>query len=189
MANGNSTLIARTAARSLLLLCLAVWLGGLIFFGAVVAPVAFGTVMPMLPDPAFGVHVAGTMVRHSLLALHWMGLIAGALMVFLLAVEAAMQWTRRSIALPVAVLAAMLALTAFSQFSVIPRMEALRVQAGAAIDVLPGTLTPDGAENPARVEFNRLHHLSTQLEGGVLIGGLVLTVLLARPEPDAAPEP
>ncbi len=177
----TSVTIARTVARSLLLFCLAVWLGGLIFFGAVVAPVAFGTVMPMLPDPAFGVHVAGTMVRHSLLALHWMGLVAGAVMIFLFAVEWTMQWTRRSIAPCLAVLGAMLALTAFSQFSIMPRMEMLRLQAGSAID----NLAPDRADNPARAEFNRLHHLSTQLEGGVLIGGLVLTVLLARPEPES----
>ncbi len=181
----TSTTIARTVVRSLVLLCLAVWLGGLIFFGAVVAPVAFGTVMPMLSDPAFGVHVAGTMVRCSLLALHWMGLIAGAIMIFLVAVEWTMRWTRRSIVSSLVVLAAMLALTAFSQFSILPRMETLRQQAGSAID----NLAPDGAGNPARAEFNRLHHLSTQLEGGVLLGGLVLTVLLARPEPDTAQEP
>ena len=180
-----STIIARTLLRSLLLLSLVVWLGGLIFFGAVVAPVAFGTVMPMFSDPAFGVHVAGTMVRSSLLALHWMGLIAGAIMIFLVAVEWTMRWTRRSIAPSLVVLAAMLALTAYSQFSILPRMETLRQQAGRAID----NLAPDGADNPAREEFNRLHHLSTQLEGGVLLGGLVLTVLLARPEPDAVPEP
>ncbi len=179
------SIAARTLVRALLWLALSAWLGGLIFFGAVVAPVAFGTVMPMLPDPAFGVHVAGTLVRTSLLALHWIGLVAGALMIFLLAVEAALRWTRRSIALPVAVLAAMLALTALLQFSILPRMETLRQQNSAAIDALPGTLTPDAAENPARAEFDQLHHRSTQLEGGVLLGGLVLLVLLSRPEPAA----
>lgn len=186
MTSGNNPPVARTLARTLLLLCLVVWLGGLVFFGAVVAPVAFGTLMPMFPDPAFGVHVAGTMVRHSLLALHWMGLVAGAIMIFLFAVEWTMQWTRRSVVPYLAVLGAMLALTAFLQFSILPRMETLRQQAGNAID----NLAPDSADNPARAEFNRLHHLSTQLEGGVLIGGLALTVLLARPEPEPelAPE-
>ena len=175
-ANGKGTAILRTIVRALLLLCLIVWLGGLLFFGAVVAPVAFGTLMPMVSDPALGLHVAGTMVRNSLLQLHWMGLIAGAAMIFFCAVERVMQWTRRSVAPHIIVLAAMMVLTAFSQFSVIPRMETLRVQAGTVIDA-------PNSDNPARVEFNRLHHLSTQLEGGVLIGGLVLLVLLARPEP------
>jgi hypothetical protein len=184
-ASGSEHAVARTLVRALLLLALSAWLGGLLFFGAVVAPVAFGTVMPMLPDPALGVHVAGTMVRGSLLALHWIGLVAGALMIFLLAVEAALQWRRRSITPPVAVLVAMLALTACLQFSVLPRMEVLRQQNSAAIDALPGTLTPQAAEEPARVEFNRLHQCSTQLEGAVLLGGLALLVLLARPEPTA----
>ncbi|HEX4022939.1 MAG TPA: DUF4149 domain-containing protein [Acidobacteriaceae bacterium] len=172
----KSALILRTAVRALLLFCLVVWLGGLLFFGAVVAPVAFGILMPMIPDPAFGLHVAGTMVRNSLLQLHWMGLIAGAAMIFLCAVERGMQWTRRSVVPYFVVLGVMLALTAFSQFSIIPRMETLRLQAGSAID------NPT-SDNPARVEFNRLHNISTQLEGGVLVGGLVLVVLLARPEP------
>jgi hypothetical protein len=165
----------RTLVRSLLLLCLAVWLGGLVFFVAAVAPVAFGVLMPMLPDPAFGAHIAGTMVRGSLLELHWMGLVAGAAMVFLLAVERSLQWTRHSLAPYFAVLVFMLTLTAYSQFSIMPRMETLRMQTGGAIDSVR-------ADNPARVEFNRLHHQSTRLEGGVLLGALVLTVLLARPE-------
>ena len=177
--------MARTLVHALLLLALCVWLGGLVFCGAVVAPVAFGTVMLMLPDPAFGVHVAGTLVRSSLLALHWIGLVSGALMIFLLAVEAALQWRRRSIAPLVAVLAIMLALTAFLQFSILPRMETLRQQYSAAIDALPGQVTPQIAEDPARVEFNRLHSRSTQLEEFVLLGGLVLLVLLSRPEPEA----
>ena len=179
--SAKGTMILRTAVRAILLLCLVVWLGGLLFFVVVVAPVAFGTLMPMFPDPTFGVHVAGTMVRSSLLQLHWMGLIAGAIMIFLCSVERGMQWTRRSVVPYLVVLCVMLALTAFSQFSIIPRMEILRLQAGSAID-------NPVSENPARVEFNRLHNLSTQLEGGVLIGGLVLTALLARPEPAPAVE-
>ena len=167
----------RTVVRSLVLLCLVVWLGGLIFFVAVVAPVAFGSLMPMFPDPAFGVHVAGTMVRHSLLALHWMGLITGLVMIFLFALERALRWTRRSMGPSLVLLCGMLLLTAYSQFSVIPRMEVLRAQAGAAID-------QQNSDNPSRAQFNRLHQLSTQLEGGVLLGGLALMVLLARPEPE-----
>ena len=183
--NHSLSIAARTLVRALLGLALSAWLGGLIFFGAVVAPVAFGTVMPMLPDPAFGVHVAGTLVRTSLLALHWIGLIAGAVIIFLLAVEAALRWRRRSIAPAVVVLAAMLALTGFLQFSILPRMDTLRQQNSTAIDALPGTLTPEQATDPARVEFNRLHQSSTHLEGIVLFGALVLLVLLSRPEPEA----
>ena len=65
----------RTLLRSLILLALVVWVGGMLFFGAVLAPVVFGSVMPMVPDPALGLHVAGTMVRISLLRLHDIGLV------------------------------------------------------------------------------------------------------------------
>ncbi len=173
----TKSLGGRTLLRGLLLFCLSIWVGGLIFFAAVVAPVAFGRVMPMFSDPAWGVHVAGTMVRCSLIVLHWMGLAVGAAMIFLLTMERGLAWTRRSMLPAFLVLAGMMALTAFSQFSVIPRMDALRMQPGAAID-------QPGSNTPAREQFNRLHQFPTQIEGGVLLGGLVLIGLLARPEPE-----
>jgi hypothetical protein len=166
----------RTLVRSLILLGLVVWIGGLLFFGAVVAPVAFGSVRPMLPDPAVGLHIAGTMVRISLLRLHDIGLVCGVILLLLCIVERAARMTRRSIAPQLVLLAAMLGLTAFSQFSVIPRMESLRMQAGAAMD-------DPAATNTAKVDFDRLHGLSTRLEGVVLLCGLGLIVLYARPEP------
>lgn len=168
----------RTVVRSLISLGLAVWVGGLLYFGAVVAPVAFGTLLPMFSDSAFGVHVAGTMVRNSLLRLHDIGLFAGLVLLLLTIVERAARMTRRSIAPQLALLAVMLGLTAYSQFSVIPRMETLRIQSGAAIDNPAST-------DPAREDFNRLHNLSTNLEGIVLVCGLGLIVLYARPEPDS----
>jgi len=166
----------KTFVRSLSLLCLVVWVGGLLFFGAVVAPVAFGLLMPMFPDPAFGLHVAGTMVRNSVLRLHDIGLVSGLALLVLCVVERVAHLTRRSIAPQLVLLAVMLGLTAYSQFSIIPRMETLRVQAGAAID------NPSSA-SPQRAGFNRLHNLSTNLEGVVLLCGLGLIVLYARPEP------
>jgi putative copper export protein len=166
----------RTLLRSLILLGLVVWVGGLLFFGAVVAPVAFGYVMPMLPDPALGLHVAGAMVRFSLLRLHDIGLVCGVGLLLLCILERATRATRRTIVPQLALLAAMLGLTAYSQYSVIPRMESLRIQAGAAID-------NPSATDPAKVDFDRLHNLSTRLEGVVLLCGLGLIVLYARPEP------
>lgn len=165
----------KTFVRSLILLCLVVWVGGLLFFGAVVAPVAFGSLMPMFPDPAFGVHVAGTMVRISLLHLHDIGLVSGLILLVLCIVERVANITRRSIVPQLVLLAVMLGLTAYSQFSIIPHMETLRIQSGAAIDNPAST-------DPARVDFNRLHNLSTSLEEVVLLCGLGLVVLYARPE-------
>ncbi len=165
----------RTLVRSLILLGLVVWVGGLLFFGAVVAPVAFGSLMPMFSDAATGLHVAGTMVRDSLLHLHDIGLVCGVVLLLLCIVERLARMTHRSIAPQLVLLAVMLGLTAYSQFSIIPRMDTLRLQAGPAMD------NPE-ASNAAKVDFNRLHHLSTNLEGIVLLCGLGLIVLYARPE-------
>ncbi len=166
----------RTFLRTLILLALVVWVGGLLFFGAVVAPVAFESLMPMFPDPAVGIHVAGTLVRDSLTHLHHIGLFCGAALLLLYVVERITRATRRSIGPPMVLTVVMMGLTAYSQFSIIPRMEMLRLKAGAA-------MADFGSTNPARVDFNRLHNLSTSLEGIVLLCGVGLIVLYARPEP------
>jgi hypothetical protein len=166
----------RTLLRSLILLAIVVWVGGILFFGAVEAPVAFGKLMPMFPDPALGLEAAGTMVRNSLLHLHDIGLFCGAALLLLCIIERVTRSTRRSIGPPMLLVAVMMGLTAYSQFSIIPRMEMLRLNAGAA-------MADFGSTNPARLEFNRLHTVSTWLEGIVLLCGLGLIVLYARPEP------
>jgi hypothetical protein len=165
----------RTLLRSLILLALAVWVGGMLFFGAVLAPVVFGSVMPMVPDPALGLRVAGTMVRISLLRLHDIGLVCGILLLVLCIVERVTGATRRSIVPQLALVAVMLGLTAYSQYSVSPRMESLRIQAGSAMG--------SSFTNAARMEFDHLHHRTTGLEEVVLVCGLGLIVLYARPEP------
>jgi uncharacterized membrane protein len=161
--------------RSLILFALMIWIGGLLFFGTVLAPVAFGSLMPMFSDPAAGLHAAGTMVRESLLRLHDIGLACGVVLLLLCIIERATRSTRRSIAPQLALLAIMLGLTAYSQFSVIPRMDSLLVQAGPAIG-------NPALTNPARVDFDRLHNLTTKLEEVVLLCGLGLIILYARPE-------
>lgn len=165
----------RTLLRSLILLALAVWVGGMLFFGAVLAPVVFGWVMPMVPDPALGLHVAGTMVRVSLLRLHDIGILCGVVLLVLCILERVTGATRRTIVPQLALVAIMLGLTAYMQYSVIPRMESLRIQAGPAMGA--------SFTNPARTKFDHLHHQTTRFEGIVLLCGLGLIVLYARPEP------
>ena len=65
---------------------------------------------------------------------------------------------------------AMLALTLFSQMSVIPRMESDRLSLG-------GDVTAVSKDNPVRHDFDRLHSLSVNLEGAVLICSFVLIAL------------
>jgi hypothetical protein len=163
----------KIAIRAIILLLIALWLGGVLFF-PVVAANAFGS----LTDT----HAAGTIVAKCLRILHYEGLCAGALIVILLMVGQVIDALPRSVAAPVIVTLLMLALTAFSQFSVIPRMEGYRIAAGGAIDAVPAT-------NPNRIAFNKLHGTSVHVEAGVLLAGIVLVVLLAwnypQPEPRA----
>ena len=66
----------------------------------------------------------------------------------------------------------MAALTAISQFSFIPKMEALRL-AASEIDLLP-------PGSPIRVQFNSLHLWSTRVEGTVLVLGLIVLYVTSR---------
>jgi Domain of unknown function (DUF4149) len=148
-----------TVFRIVRLIALAVWVGGLVFFGFVAA-VAFKT----LPD----VHSAGLVVRGSLIALHQIGMVAG--IVYLLATLALLTTQGDSHPVRAAELllvVVMLVLTGYSEFSVIPRMEADRMALG-------GDVTKAPADAPALAHFDRLHKVSVRVEGAVLIAGLLL---------------
>jgi hypothetical protein len=161
----------RTAIRAIILLLIVLWLGGVLFF-PVVAASAFGS----LSDT----HAAGTIVAKCLRILHYEGLFSGALIVLLLLTAQFIKAVSRSVAAPVVMTLIMLALTAFSQFSIIPRMESYRIAAGGAIDAVP-------PNNPNRMAFNRLHGTSVHVEGGVLLAGIVLVVLVAANYPKDEP--
>jgi hypothetical protein len=153
--------------RAFRMLAMVAWVGGLAFFAFVVAPVAFGQLS--------SAHEAGLVVGGTLRILHWIGLIGGG--VFCL--STAILWLRAEVparagfAVEMALTIAMLAITAYSQFSILPAMEVDRVMAGGQIEVAAMT-------SPARQDFERLHSLSERLEGFVLLCGLGVVLFLAR---------
>jgi Domain of unknown function (DUF4149) len=150
--------------RFLMLLTLAVWLGALIFF-----PVVAQTSFTALPSA----HLAGLVVRGSLLKLHWMGLGCG--VVFLassLLYNREMLGRTRTLSLSHMFIACMLALTALSQFAIIPKMDTLLVPAVGINSLPPG--------DPARILFDSLHAWSTRVEGAVLVLGIVVLYLVSR---------
>ena len=150
--------------RFLMLLSLVVWIGGLIFFAFVLAPTAF-TVLP-------STHLAGNVVGRALGKLHWIAIVAG--IVFLISSLLYSRMTDGSghvFALRHVLICLMLALTLFSQFWIIPRMDTLRAQVG---DFAAVPLT-----NPARMQFDALHVWSTRVESAVLLLGLVVVYLTA----------
>jgi Domain of unknown function (DUF4149) len=148
-----------TVFRIVRLFALAIWVGGLVFFGFVAA-VAFKA----LPD----VHSAGLVVRGSLIALHHIGMAAGIIyLLFTLALLATQRDTHPVRAAELVLVVVMMVLTGYSEFSVIPRMEADRVALG-------GDVTKAPADAPALQHFDRLHNVSVRVEGAVLIAGLML---------------
>src|SRR6185437_4343909 len=151
-----------TLLRILRLYSLALWAGGEVFF-VLVAGIAF----TVLPDA----HSAGLVVRSALIDLHRMGIGAG--VIYLLATLGLLAMRRdahRARAVEVALVGVMLALTLYSQMSVIPRMESDRLSIG-------GDVTAVSKDNPARQDFDRLHSLSVNLEGAVLLCSFVLIAL------------
>src|ERR1700691_2226279 len=144
----------RTLFHALVYLALGVWLGALVFFGAVLAPIAFSQLPPLFATPAAGMHAAGLIVGGSLVRLHWIGLFCG--LIFLVVMVVARAHYRTVIPQAVLVLA-MMVLTAYSQFSIIPRMDTARESVGGNVDAV-------AANNPGRQIFDRLHHRSTQVE-------------------------
>lgn len=148
-----------------MLLSLVVWLGGIVFFAAAVAP----TVFSVLPTR----HLAGNIVTRSLTILHWMGLISG--LVFLatsMAYSRALTGSAHTGAPRHLLVWIMIVLTLISMYAIGARMADLRAQMGV-IDDVPAT-------DARRVEFNRLHQWSTRLETSVLVIGLVVLYLTAR---------
>lgn len=153
--------------RALRLLTLVVWVGGIIFFAFVVAPVAFRN----LPSP----HEAGIVVRGTILVLHTIGLVCGGLFLVatLLLLRGATPNVKTNLIAQAILIFIMIAITEISQLAVLPPMEVDRAQAGGAIEAAP-------ADNPARIHFERLHILSERLEGAVLFLGLGVCLLMAR---------
>ena len=153
-----------TFVRFLMLLALIIWLGALIFF-----PVVAQTSFTKLPSA----HLAGLVVRGTLLTLHKMAFISGA--IFLLSsllYNRATQGSARALSLSHALILTMLTLTAISQFHIIPKMDAMLAAVGE-ISILP-------ADSPVRQQWDSLHNWSTNLEGTVLILGLIVLYLTAR---------
>lgn len=144
--------------RYLMLLSLVVWVGGIIFFAAGVAPVVFS----VLPTH----HLAGLVVNRSLGLLHWMGIASGVLFL----ITSVAYSGRSSAANPRNLLVlSMIVLTLVSMFVVTTKMSNLNASMGVIDDVQ--------ASDPRRVEFNQLHQWSTRLEVAVLVLGLAVLYL------------
>jgi hypothetical protein len=142
-------------------LALGCWLGGIVYF--IVFTQGIFSVLPTKD-------MTGLVVGYSLARLHVMGIIAGC--VYLLA-TAAVEKSIGALARPASLLVFLMILaTMASQYGVIARMDALRLQIGS-IEAAP-------AGSPLLIQFNKLHQYSVQLEMAVLLSGLAALFLTAR---------
>jgi uncharacterized membrane protein len=157
--------------RSLRLLAIVIWVGGLTFFAFVLAPTAFRA----LPNT----HEAGTIVGETLRILNRLGDTCG-IIFFLASLSLWPQVSprqRKLLRAQLLLVLLMLAATVYVQSAIVPAMERDRTAAGGDIDAAPPT-------NPARIHFERLHPISEKVEGSVLLMGLGIVVLLGMERPD-----
>lgn len=148
-----------------MLFSLVLWIGGIVFFGAAVAP----TVFSVLPTH----DLAGKVVTRALAILHLMGIICG---VVFLVCSMIYAYVAHGSAQPFAPrhigIVAMIVFTFIAQDVVAARMNRLKEQMGVIDNV--------AVTDPRRVEFNRLHVWSTRLEGCILVIGLGVLYGTAR---------
>lgn len=138
-------------------LCLVCWLGGMVFFAVIVAPIIFA----QLPIGEAGKVVSALFPRYYLL-----GYAAGGLGLILAVYLCVMRAPRLWWAMAALALAIALGLTFYAGQVVRPKVDAIRMVAEEA--------NPDPAR---RADFDRLHRLSVILNGAVMV--LNLAALLS----------
>jgi putative copper export protein len=165
--------------HALRLLAVAVWVGGLVFFAAVEAPVAFRV---LGATTQFAQLIGGSVAE-----LNQIGHACG----FFFLLTAIALWSRTSpsgrrlLMMESVLIIVMILATKYVQSGILPAMERDRSAAGGDINAVP-------QDNPARVDFDRLHARSERVEGSILFLGLGVVLLMAA-EPisyrPAAPTP
>ncbi|HEY5054610.1 MAG TPA: DUF4149 domain-containing protein [Acidobacteriaceae bacterium] len=152
--------------RALRLLSLTVWVGGLVFFAFILAPMAFST----LSTP----REAGMIVGGTLRVLNTVGNTSG----FLFLIATIALWfrteprSRRLLPIEFLLVVVMMFATGVVQRGIVPAMERDRIAAGGDIGAAP-------AGNAARRHFERLHSLSEKVEGAALLLGIATIILMA----------
>ena len=151
--------------RFLQVLALGAWVGSIVYFAAVVTQGAF-RVLPTMDE-------AGRLVGFTLAGLHFMGGIAA---LIYLAASVGLGRSLLALVKPAAIgVILMLLMTLGSQRIVIARMDVLRAQMGS--------VQAAAATEPLRAEFDRLHGISVNLEGAVLLIGIASLFLTVRSKP------
>jgi uncharacterized membrane protein len=151
--------------RYLYVLALVVWLGGMTIAGLVVAPVTFAVLEAW--NPSTGRVLAGDVFGAVLARLSVIGYAAGGIMFVVLTLQRLLGPRPRSYGIRVGLLFAMLVFTLYADRVAAPRIDELQAEVNGPMNQLP-------ASDARRVEFDRLHSLSTSLTIAAMLGGLFL---------------
>ncbi len=152
------------ALRYVYVVALAIWVGGLITIGSVVAPSAFAVLEALGTGPQ---PLAATLVGEVLRRFHVVGYAAGALLLSTLILMKVVGPRPPGFGARLVLVSAMLGVSLVTGFWVDPQIASMRASIGVPIS----TLMPDDAR---RVRFGRLHGLSTALMAVTTLAGLVL---------------
>lgn len=154
-------LVLRYAA----LLALVVWVGGLVALGGIAAPSIFDVVAERQLEN--GRILSGALFGEMLERFTVVSYAAGGVLMLTLLARRILGPRPHRFAWRAGIVAVMLVAAAYGSIVVGSRIEHLQREIGVA----PSTL-PDG--DPRRVEFGRLHGISTALQLVPLLGGLLL---------------
>jgi len=152
------------------LILLAAWFGAALFFGAVVAPAAFGVLRSFgLPNAS---EIAGSIVTRSLSVVNLAGF-AIALLLLVTVILRRNHSSRLSFIVECISLGVIALATGVGHWFIAARMRALRAAMVLPIDQI-------AADDPNRIAFNNLHGYSVNALSLAMIAALVAMVLMAR---------
>jgi glucan phosphoethanolaminetransferase (alkaline phosphatase superfamily) len=152
------------------LILLACWFGAALFFGAVVAPAAFGVLRSFgLPNAN---EIAGSIVTRSLSVINIAGFLISLILLLTL-----LLWRRPSSRLTFIIECICLVIIALTT-AVGHRIIAARMRALRAAMVIP--IDQIAADDARRLAFNNLHGYSVNALGIAMIAALVAMVLMGR---------
>jgi hypothetical protein len=161
----------RTPLNVTRLILLAFWFGAALFFGAVVAPAAFGVLR------SFGLsnanEIAGSIVTRSLSVVNLAGFAIALILLVSLFLRRNYTASRVSFVVECVCLGVIALATAVGHWFIAARMRALRAAMVVPIDQI-------AADDARRIAFNSLHGYSVNALSLAMIAALVAIVLMAR---------
>ena len=151
--------------RSIRVALVGLWLGVMVSFSWIVAPVAFS----VLSNPA----LAGNIVSRHLMIAEWIGIGLGTILLALLWLETRTEGTRQGGRVEAGLLLSMVGAMAVSRAWVSRTLHQIRLEFGERLQTLP----PD---DPTRQTFDLLHQVSVGLMGWTMLAAILLLIWLIR---------